>query len=103
MAMFDTFRFAVPERCLCGAVIASAQSKDGPCDLLLYDEGGPLPKQAPVDPRTVLLPEVFELCHFCEHCGAWHEWRGFAVDGAWVRHATFSVETRAQRIARRGY
>ena len=91
--MFDHYVPKPPLRCdRCGEALDDLQGKDGPCLLLVWEEGSRSPvgqgsddpwKVSPADITRAVLPAVFGFYGECSSCHAWHDFTGYAAKGVW--------------------
>lgn len=86
MSMYDDYKPISDIPCpSCGKELLGWQGKDGPCDLLVYRQGEPMPTQGienrPVDP----LEDGFTMYAYCGFfgCGSLIEATGVVMNGRW--------------------
>lgn len=94
MSMFDYYRPLPAVTCSnCGGTLADLRGRDGPCQLLVFEQGSLEPLDQTREPTFRLthdefvryrLPERFEFGCTCETCGARVEATGgTTADGRW--------------------
>ena len=104
MGMFDYYNPQPSLHCpRCGSELAGWQGKDGPCALVVWQQGAPAPTHHDVDeecrlPRDKLdqlrLPGIFGLYTACS-CGNWVAATGFCQNETWTETALGEAQSRA--------
>ncbi|MEZ4446324.1 MAG: hypothetical protein R3B72_45015 [Polyangiaceae bacterium] len=96
--MYDTFVPVPGLLCpTCGAALPDFQGKDGPCLLLIWQQGIASPVGCDVDEisdldegarqswlETFSLPQRFTFYDRCEGCTEWVVFTGFCENGTWT-------------------
>ncbi|MBL0870333.1 MAG: hypothetical protein IBJ18_07150 [Phycisphaerales bacterium] len=109
MGMFDWYTPLPPVPCpWCGRAISEWQGKDGPCAMLVYEQG----RAAPVEQRvsadcqvsiqnrdTMLLPSHFRMIGSC--CSSEIHVEGESVDGVWLNSMIVDLKLNESSLRRR--